>query len=201
MESFDLFKYGWEGKDTVCGWGSRTENTKNIRKDILTVINHIKNKEKILELRLNDAGCGDMWWIRNLKTKFEEENVNYHGYDLFSKPSWYDVDLHCSQLNICEDQMRPCDLILCRDVFIHWPNEFILKALDLFKKSGKYLYSTSYTGEYFEFYNNNRIEKFSMHHSKLNLCSPPFNLGTPELVTLENYKYGFSEKVMCLWKI
>ena len=196
MNTFDLFQYGWEGEDTVCGWGSRLENTTNVIQDLTKIINLIdKNIVKI-----NDAGCGDLWWWRTISEDILKK-IDYVGYDLYPKPSWKTLDFKCEQLNICQQLMRQCDLIICRDVFIHWPNKYILQALSLFKKSGKYLYSTMYTGEYMEFTNNNRIQEFSLRHSKLNLCSPPFNLGIPIFITKENYNTDFCKKVICLWKI
>jgi hypothetical protein len=199
MNDFSIFKDGWVGEDTVCGWGSRLEHAQWVLADMP----HVFDKMGVLYSLnrpvpiVNDAGCGDLWWIRNMGTW----GWDYMGYDLFPRPCWDELSLKTQQLDLCEEVMRPCDLIICRDVFIHWPTEYVLKALDLFKQSGKYLYSTSYTGEFFEFNNDDRITVFDMHHSKLNLCSPPFNLGKPIHVTKEDYEDGYSRKVMCLWKL
>ena len=194
MNNFKIFKDGWVGDDTVCGWGSRMENTLNIRQDLPDICRSIQRGDCV---KLNDAGCGDLWWWKNLNIPL----VDYVGYDMFPKSSWDELPYDTRQLNLCEQDMRSCDIILCRDVFIHWPNEFILQALERFRKVGTWLYSTSYTGEYFEFDNNDHITDFSMHHSKLNLCSPPFDLGIPRAFTAENYENGHSRKVMCLWKL
>jgi hypothetical protein len=197
MSDFSIFKDGWKDSTSVCGWGSDLHNTENIRKDIKAIIELIRDGNNTTII--NDAGCGDLWWIRTILKDIP--NIDYVGYDLFERPDWSSLEINCEQLNICEKVMRQCDLILCRDVFIHFPNELILQALDLFKKSGKYLYSTMYSGEYLEFSNYNRITDFSMKHSKLNLCSEPFNLGFPIYITEENYQSGYSQKLICVWKL
>lgn len=194
MTGFDIFKDGWVGTDTVCGWGSRMEHTQNITDELPMIINKLTPENS--RLKVNDAGCGDLWWIRNIRTTWD-----YVGYDLYPRDCWEDLPYDCRQLNICEENMRDCDLIICRDVFIHWPNEYVLQALERFRCVSKYLYSTSYTGEFYQFMNNGRLNDFSMHHSKLNLCSEPFNLGRPIHITPEDYEDGYSRKVIALWKL
>lgn len=199
MSKFSIFKHGWEGDNTICGWGSTLKNTENIRKDFKIILDIIREETGKKEVTLNDAGCGDLWWIREVLNYISD--INYTGYDIYPRFSWLDLNVNCKKLNICEEVMRPCDLILCRDVFIHFPNEFILNALQLFKKSGKFLYTTTYSGEDLEFSNYSRITEFSLKHSKLNLCSSPFNLGPPIFITEENYATKCCKKFICLWRL
>ena len=196
MNDFYIFKNGWKGLGTVCGWGSKIKHTKQIRHDLPRIIQYLSNITNHT-IKINDAGCGDLWWWK----KMQLDSIDYLGYDLFPKQSWTNSTYNCQKLNICQEPMRTCDLIVCRDVFIHWPNEYILQALDLFKQSGAFLYSTTYTGEHYSFHNNYRITDFDMHHSKLNLCTEPFNLGAPLFVTPENYKCNYSQKLICLWEL
>lgn len=195
---FTLFKDGWKNCETVCGWGSTSTNTKNILIDLPNIVKNIIEYHKLGKIRINDAGCGDLYWIQNLP---ELTFIDYRGYDLYERESWLKLNLQCSQLDICQEKMRDSHLIICRDVFIHWPNNYILKALELFRQTSQYLYSTTYTGEYYEFENTNRITECNMHHCKLNLCSSPFNLGKPLTITLENYHTQCCQKLMCLWKL
>ena len=187
---FSLFRYGWNYNETICGWGSTIENTKNILQDLPIIFSTFNINS------VNDAGCGDLWWIRRLKSK-----IDYVGYDLYKRASWNKLDFRCEELDIYKQKMRKSDLIICRDVFIHWPNEYIQKTLKLFRETSRYLYSTTYTGECYEFYNDDRIEKCSIHHCKLNLCSYPFLLGKPIYITTENYRTQCCQKLICLWEL
>ena len=197
MSGFEIFEDGWIGTDTVCGWGSRMEHTNNVRHDLPNIVQQIR--ESIGgKVKVNDAGCGDLWWLQKI---VDEDLWDYVGYDLYPRDCWDELPYDCRQLNVCSQHMRECDLIICRDVFIHWPTDYILWALDRFRDRSKYLYSTSYTGEYFQFSNHDRITDFSMSHSKLNLCSAPFNLGQPLWVTMEDYENHLSKKVICLWEL
>jgi hypothetical protein len=77
-------------------------------------------------------------------------------------------------MDIVKEYMRPCDLIICRDVFIHLPNDMIIEALGRFRHTGKYLLSTTYDGITD---NGGRMKEPRLKHSKLNLCSHPFMMG------------------------
>lgn len=193
MNDFSIFKDGWDYQETICGWGSTLSNTKNVLHGLSVIINEFDI------IKINDAGCGDLWWIQHFVN--QHPTIDYKGYDLYDRPSWKELNIPCEKLDISAKPMRPSDLIICRDVFIHWPNHYILKALDLFRQTGKLLYSTTYTGEHYEFENTYRITDFSMKHSKLSLCSPPFNLGTPIYITTENYRTKCCQKIICLWRL
>ena len=82
--------------------------------------------------------------------------------------------------------MRCCDLIICRDVFIHLPNKTILKILKLFRQSGKLLLATSYDMP--KGHNNyNRPKHPTKQHSKLDLSKHPFCLKEQRFTIPEDY--------------
>ena len=67
-------------QNTVCGVGSRIENTREMINILHGVINQLKiflNKDKI---SLLDSSCGDMFWIPEFLNK--RDDVIYTGYDL-----------------------------------------------------------------------------------------------------------------------
>jgi hypothetical protein len=100
---------------------------------------------------VNDAGCGDKGWIPSI-----EDCENYdlrYGFD------------------ITLDKMRPCDLIICRDVMIHMRAELVLEALKLF--NSKYLLAT--TSDM-----NRNIYTDSAYDRDADLSAEPFNLSEIE---------------------
>ena len=178
----NIFQEGWTASGTVCGWGSEIEHTKNIRDELPEVIKSYNIKT------INDAGCGDLSWISTINLS----EVDYLGYDLVPRELW-DKQLKCQKLDITEETMRQADLILCRDVFIHLPNDLIIKSIEKFRQSSKYLFSTTFM----EASNGGRISEPSITYSKLDLTEPPFSLGDPLLCIGEDYENKFS----CLWRI
>ena len=175
-----MYEKGWSASGTVCGWGSEIEHTENIRKQLPQIIKDYGIKS------VNDAGCGDLHWISTI----DLSGVDYLGYDLVSRDTW-DTTLKCENLDITIERMRDADMIICRDVFIHLPNDLVSKSLELFRKSSKYLLSTTFLGAD----NNLRMKVPDMKHSKISLEVAPFNLGKPLVCINEDYENKFS----CLW--
>ncbi len=197
MSNFEIFKNGWQSKtthDSSCGWGSDDDHTLDLRLTLPYLIEafHIKT--------ICDAGCGDLQWVKQTDLK----GTTYKGFDMFPHYEWQlAVDTYPAvRCNIAKEPVDPCDLIICRDVFIHWPNDIILETLELFKQRGKYLLSTSYVHAYDEVDNINRIKKCSLRHSKLLLQTEPFNLGVPIFIIPEDcHNYPDWSKLMGLWKL
>jgi hypothetical protein len=178
-----IFEQGWESKGTVCGWGSEIEHTFEIRKELPRLIK--KYGVKIL----NDAGCGDLNWISTIGLR----NVNYRGYDLFHYDAWNNNPLKCRTFDITERNMRKADMIICRDVFIHLPNDLVLQTLDHFRQSSSLLLSTSFL----DANNMHRMSEPELKYNKINLAIEPFGLGKPLICIEEDYPKKFT----CLWRI
>jgi hypothetical protein len=177
----------------VCGWGSTSESTKNIRHSLPKIIEEYKIET------INDAGCGDLFWIQLIPALFD---FDYVGYDIYERSTWKDLreagwDLEIA--DITKDTLRTCDLTICRDVFIHLPNHLILDALDKIRLTSKYLLATNYLLDEQEkpVDNFNRHASANLKHSKLDLRNRPFNLGDPLVVIPENYNY----KSTSLWRL
>lgn len=186
MSKYDIFEQGWSGDDTVCGWGSQLQHTVEVRK-LLPHFLQFYNIE-----RMNDAGCGDLFWIKTIFLR----DVDYQGYDAFERATWGKLKNQgwkLEEFDIVNGVMRPCDLIMCRDVFIHLPNKDVLTALDNFRKSGKYLLATSFVGAD----NSIRMDAPRLQHAKLDLTKEPFNLGNPIGFIPEDYPH----KILGLWEL
>lgn len=160
------FVHGWHSEgETPCGRGSCLIATKEIR----TELPHLITKYRVKTI--NDAGCGDFHWISHLKDFFSLNKINYMGYDIIDRKK---TIFPFKELEITSEEMRPCDLIICRDVLIHLPNDMVLAAIDNFRKSGKFLLATSFPG----LDNSKRSIKVG-EFCRINLEGAPFNLGAP----------------------
>lgn len=186
MALIDLFKQGWtsdRGDQTVCGWGSEIEHTEDIRQELPIIL-----KEYNVKL-FNDAGCGDLNWISTV----DLSDIDYMGYDIVPRAKW-NYPLKCRQMDISDNIMRKADMILCRDVFIHLPNNTVQKILDNFKQSSDLLLTTTFMDLSS---NSDRLDEPSIKYAKINLSIEPFNLGKPLICIKENYP----NKYTCLWRL
>ena len=103
------------------------------------------------------------------------------------------------KLDITMEVMRKADIILCRDVFIHLPNDLIQKTLALFKESGsKYLLTSNYCE-----CQNNEGREFGAFRPEdplgrsINLMKEPFNFGEP-IHKIEEVNWG---RFICMWEL
>jgi hypothetical protein len=170
---FEVFKDGWDSsKETACGYGSEKRNTRIIRE----VLPHIVRGFAIHSIL--DAGCGDINWF-----PLDEfpHYVRYVGVDLFPRqPGIIHADITTSNL-------PPVDLIVCRDVMIHFDNDTVLQTLHNFRRScAEYLLATTFRCVY-----NSWRGSGGLQHYPLDLAAPPFNLGEPLLLIPENYPNKF----------
>jgi hypothetical protein len=185
LHSTEIFSHGWpdQAADTVCGWGSSEQHTRLIRKKFVDILNTYQVKT------LNDAGCGDLAWM----SMIDLEGIDYVGYDIYERVNWAELQERGYQLEVLDitsTELRPADLLICRDVFIHLPNDMVLPTLERFRRSASLLLTTSYTSDWSMsergFSNLERMNEPSLHHKKLDLSLPPFNLGQPLVQIPEN---------------
>lgn len=175
----NIFAKGWESDGTVCGWGSEIRHTTNIRAMLPRILRGFCFQS------INDAGCGDLNWMSTIQLG----SVDYKGYDLNRHESW--KGHNCEVLDVVNQPMRQADLIICRDVFIHLPNESVVQALANFRKSSRWLLTTSFEMAL----NQYRTTEPSLRYHPLNLCIYPFGLGKPVMTVPEDYP----GKYMGLW--
>ena len=178
----EIFKNGWTSSQvTVCGYGSEINRTNNIRRFLSILFQEYQQNNDVLVL--NDIGCGDRYWIDMILLSC----VDYIGYDYFlRKPG-------VVQLDICTETPRMSELTICRDVFIHLPNDMIVSALQNIKKTTSWLISTSFL----QCDNYSRENTTTLYHQKLDLCLDPFNLGPAFLNISEDYP----NKYLGLWRL
>lgn len=182
----DMWKSG--GDETPCGVGSKVDETEiaqQLIKEVIDEYSHIRI--------VNDAGCGDMNWMGLVRPLFVERGIDYLGYDI---RRWTEsLPLPFEELDIINEAMRPCHLIICRDVLFHFPNEYVLKALENFRKSGNYLIATTTPPEMGPVDNSKRnilVGSFA----PLDLEAPPFSLNPLFLCTESKWK-----RAIGLWRL
>jgi hypothetical protein len=148
---------GWrmgQSDGTICGNGSTLVNTANIRR-WLPEITRTLGVESVC-----DAGAGDLHWISRLQW-----DVGYRAFDLIPrKPSVETID-------ITRYALPKCDAILCRMVLNHLDEPRILRALQLFQQSARYLIATQFDGD--------DLPQRSPQFTRLDLRREPYRLGEP----------------------
>ena len=178
----------WDGKN-ISGTGSSLKYTSNVRNQLPLLIKKY-NIKTIL-----DIPCGDMVWMSTIIDQLPD----YIGADLV--PDLLDrnrklyPNIKFQQLDLITDPLPKVDLIICRDVFIHFTNDNVKKALANIKKSGStYLLATTNIGSA-----NVEIDSSILtRYRPVDLQKPPFNLPEPIDTILE---YDFNKEYLGLWKV
>lgn len=175
----------WKSDETVSGQGSELNATKNIRQELPKLFNQLNIKT------VTDIPCGDFHWIKYLDYKFDK----YIGIDIAKEIVENNKKLYSNETtffysgDIKSYCIEKCDLIICRDCFIHMNNKDIVLSLRNLKKSNsKYLLVTNYIN----LLKNNDV--ITGQYRELDLLLPPFNLPKPVNIIYEDTK-----KTLSLW--
>lgn len=184
---------GWGDIESISGPGSRIENTVNLRKELIYLVNKL-NIKSIL-----DVPCGDINWM----SKVDLKNIRYYGFDIVkelieqNKEKFKNKNYNFECKDAISDKLPQVDLILCRDLIIHFPIKEIWNLLNNFIKSGsKYLLISKSINQ--NTYNQN-IEFGSW--SPRNLEKPPFNFPKPLYLVLDHDNESHGCGAMGLYKI
>ena len=157
-----MFSRSWSsGGETPCGQGSRLANTTAMRQALQNLL------WKYGVDAIDDCGCGDYHWLQTLLLS----GVTVRGYDVVDRKR---RNFPFEVKDVITEALAPCDLIICKDVFIHWTNEMIMAALVNFRKYGTYLFAESTPG-----LDNAQRVISPGGFAKVNLEGLPFNLGEP----------------------
>jgi hypothetical protein len=190
---------GWTSDESISGPGSTLEQTKIIREEILNLIDKFKIKS------IMDAPCGDLNWMKHLFKNESMNDVKYFGVDIIPDIIENNIKRYSSsnisfkKMNICEDVLPKCDLILCRDCLVHFNTTSILNTIKNFKKSqSTYLLTTTFSNRR----NNKNLQTGSWQ--PLNLRAEPFNFPAPILSIIERCTENngiYSDKSLALWSL
>lgn len=190
----------WSSLESVSGSGSSLKLTQNLRKKLPDICKNYNIK------RVLDVACGDLNWTQEILNKFEY----YHGIDIVDEIIQKNIDyfykpgkVEFSTQNIVNmDKLnndKKYDAIIAKDLLQHFPTEYVIKALELFKNSGiKWLFLTHFPS----LEQNRDIESFGLWRP-INFKNKPYNMRSP-LVSIkeDNYVYeNFKDKSLSLWRI
>lgn len=148
-----------------------------------------------------DIPCGDHIWLSNV----DLTNINYLGVDIVKDLIDHNVNEFSKhntlfmQGNILTFNMSKFDLIICRDLFIHFSNSDVLESIKRIKESqSTYLLTTHFSNRII----NQDIRTGSFRPINLNIA--PFFLPQPLYILNENCTEAngiYSDKSLALWKI
>ena len=185
----------WESNESSSGIGSEIKNTKEALKAIKLVIKQYKIKSII------DIPCGDFNWLKET----DLGSISYIGVDIVddivdnNKQNYGRENIEFTKMNILEDTFSEHDLILCRDLLVHFSFKDIFRTIDnIISSKSKFLLTTSFT-----LLKENR-DIFTGNWRPINLLIPPFSLPKPIKVINEKCTEAdgkFADKSLLLWKI
>ena len=186
----------WRGLESTSGPGSDLVHTEAIRRALPALFKELGVRS------LLDVACGDLNWMRRMQL----ELVRYVGVDF---NPWHIVkhtlkhaaarqEFYC--LDATRDPLPAVDLILCRDLLMHFPYADVFAALRNFKNSGStYLLTTTYAVPEV----NSEVPMGGFF--QINLQAPPFELPPPMKLIDESNAAAFGPeyagKCLGLWKL
>lgn len=161
----------WSSNFSRSGNGSTMEYTYNLRKKLPQLIKD-HNINSIL-----DCPCGDFFWMKNF---LKVEKLNYYiggdiVPDLIKKNNklYKNKFISFKLLDIRFDELPKADLLICRDLFIHFSYNDIRTSLLNFVKSKVKFILFSHNS-----LTNNFVNKdiLTGEYRRINLFKKPFNL-------------------------
>lgn len=179
----------WNSKESRSGKGSELNQTKNIINIIPQII------EKINAQSMLDIPCGDFNYMKTVDIRCQ-----YIGADIVKQIVLDNQRKYRNKkflhLDLVEDTLPKCDLVLCRDCLVHLSLDDCAKAISNIKKSGsKFLLTTSFTNCI------NNIELTRTGWRKLNLEIEPFNLNALEIFNEGFFQNHNKDKSLILIKL
>ena len=131
----------WGDPDTVSGPGSNLKQTEELRRALPALLAKY-NIQSIL-----DVACGDFFWMKEVPLG----DVRYVGIDIVpeivsSNNARYRTGMrNFIEGDIVRDPLPSAELVICKDVFLHFSMRDIGAALGNLKRSGsRYLLTNSY---------------------------------------------------------
>ena len=184
-------KQYWQNPESVSGPGSTLQATATLREHLPTLLRDLEIKS------LLDIPCGDFHWMKEVELPVDF----YIGADIVEPlireniKKYQRMDRLFFKLNILSDDLPQVDLILCRDLLVHFSNKDIIRAIKNIKSSSStYLLTTHYPSTL------DNIDIVTGQWRPLNLLRPPFCFPVPILVLNENDPNN-SDKSLALFRI
>jgi hypothetical protein len=182
------------GMESTSGCGSSFDQTKEVARQ-LPILFKTYGITTIL-----DIPCGDIHWMYGVNLR----DVYYLGADIVKDQIQSNIEkyehngMHFFCLDITKDDLPKVDLVLCRDLLVHFSFEDVFAAFRNIVRSGStYFLSTTFTDKY-----NMRIATGDW--GPINLRLPPYSLPKPLELINEGCTQGdglYKDKSLALWTI
>ncbi|MCP5107879.1 MAG: class I SAM-dependent methyltransferase [bacterium] len=184
-----------KGEESISGPGSSIEQTAEIRKEIARLLIDYKIKSIV------DIPCGDFNWMKQL----DLTGIKYTGADIVKElirennKQYSNEKISFVNLDLTNDQLPACDLIICRDCLVHFSFRDIQRAVENIINSGsKYLLTTTFVEQ------EANEDTVTGGWRPINLEKAPFNFPPPLHAIDENcteMNGAFKDKSLSLFKI
>lgn len=199
-ENEDIFKNiyesnAWNGAESISGQGSDLAETEILLKKLPDLLTKYQVKTVI------DLPCGDFNWMQHLDYSFE----HYTGIDIVDRIIEQNNQRYGSQgrdfikKDCLKDNIGSADLLLCRDLLIHFSNADIQKFFrNVSQANIEYILTTHFIDE-------ENADIATGQWRPVNLTVSPFNLPEPidllfEETKMFNGRYA-KIKAMALWRM
>ncbi|RME37286.1 MAG: class I SAM-dependent methyltransferase [Planctomycetota bacterium] len=184
---------GWGAAASRSGAGSTLQQTRRVREALPGLI------ERLGVVSLLDVPCGDFHWLQHVSLPLER----YIGGDVVPELIRANRERFGSRthefrvLDITRDPLPQADLVLCRDLLVHFSYRDIRRALENLRRSGsRYLLTTTFP----DHPENRDIVTGSWR--PIHLEKPPFLFPPPLEVLREGHDDPrFADKSLGLWRI
>lgn len=188
-------KNSWKGKESVSGRGSDMDETEELLLQLPLLLKKYQIKTVI------DLPCGDFNWMQHLDYDFD----HYTGIDIVeeiiqSNNKKYSNEKRFFKKKDClNDDIGSADMLMCRDLLIHFSEEDIFSFLNNIQKAKiDYFLTTHFNAE-----ENSNIVTGQWH--PINLTLAPYNFPAPldqivEKTKMFNGKF-MKSKTMALWRV
>lgn len=186
----------WGGSESKSGQGSTFESSLKAKNAVETILTDY-NIQSVL-----DIPCGDFNWMKEI----DLNSINYTGCDIVdeliieNQKKYQTGNIAFELKDITKDPLDKFDLVIVRDLFVHFSFDEIARSLDTIKNSGSiYLLATTFP----ELTVNYNIQTGDWR--PVNLMKKPFSFPDPLLIFEESfhpeYKKEVRGKSLALWEI
>ena len=192
----------WSDDESRSGVGSNLAATVRVRADLPAALRYYGIRSIL------DAPCGDFAWMKLV----DFGQTAYIGGDIVPEIITSNTELYAQEnrrfavVDLVEDDLPDVDLIFCRDCFIHFSNDLILRSLrNMVRSKARFVMLTHdvsllrYAGVDWKNIDLDRATEAGVNFEfrPLNLTLPPFNL-PPPVFTINEGPWD-NGKVMAMW--
>lgn len=179
----------WGSIESESGPGSEIEYTERFRDGLINMISKYNIN------RFVDAACGDFHWMKLVTSQLD---IEYFGFDIVdsvierNKKNYESNKVHFGVVNICEDDLPSCDLLMVRDCLFHLSFNDIDKFLNnIGTVDYKYLLTTTHIVDK-DFRNSDILTgQFRL----IDLFKEPFNFENKSVLEgIDDYPLGYPTK-------